>query len=431
MTPLAKRIVAALGANSFGQVTIILMQLTALPLFLGKWDAATYGTWLMLAAIPAYLSMTDGGLVLAAANKTTMQLATGDAKGANQTFQSAFAFLLATAAAVLALALVVIHLVNVPGTNQADSRNALMLLSAGVIAAQFNGLAETILRATNRYAQGIMLGNISRLLEFSGWIAGLYLIGSFTGVACAGLAARVFGLLLTVHASAKVESGISWGLSHANKNECKSMLRPGLQFMAFPFANALSIQGITLIVGHTIGPAAVTIFNTYRTLSRVALQATMVLGNSLWAEISRLFATSKSKQLKSLYHRGLIISIGASFIATTLIYFASPYIIKTWSRGLIEHDATLIFLLLSWSAIAGIWNVPRVLLMAINSHGTLANQAIAGALATTAIALFATYEYGLYGAAASVLIVELCLAVACIATATRLLRNLPKSGDAP
>lgn len=424
MSPVVRRIAAALGANSFGQATIILMQLSALPLFLGKWDATTYGTWLMLTAIPAYLSMTDGGLVLAAANKATMQIAQEDTPGANRTFQSAFAFLVGAALAVSTFAAICIYLIEIPGVIRLDSKNALMILVAGILAAQFNGLAETILRATNRYAQGIMLGNISRLLEFSGWIIGLYYFGTFTGVALIGLAMRLTGLTATIIASISVPTGIAWGLSKASRSECTALLRPGLQFMAFPMANALSIQGVTLIVGHIISPAAVTIFNTYRTLSRVALQVTMVLGNSLWAEFSKFFATNKTSKLKALYQRGTITSILFSAFISIAVFLAAPYVISIWTRGAIQYDPTLLLILLICSVTAGSWNVPRVLLMAVNSHGSLATQAVIGALATVTIAFFATTHFNIYGAAASVLIVELCLAIACTLAATRLLRRL-------
>lgn len=421
MSSLKKRIVAALGANSFGQATVIVMQLAALPLFLGKWDAATYGTWLMLAAVPAYLAMTDGGLVLAAANKTTMQVAQGDHSGAESTFQSAFAFLSTTGAAVLLLAAIALFVVGMPGIDSEDKKYALIVLATGIIAAQFNGLAETILRATNRYAQGIMLGNISRLLEFTGWICGLYAFGTFVGVAVMGLLFRCTGLSATIYMSTRSNDIIGWGFSKSSMEVCKQLIKPGLQFMAFPLANALSIQSITLIVGHFSGPAAVTVFNTYRTLSRVTLQATTVLANSLWVEFSSMFSTNQTVRLLKLYRRALLISLAASTFVCIAIYVAAPFVIEVWTRGKISYDRHLLIILSLCALVGGSWNVPRVLLMSTNAHGPLSTQALCGAVLTVCIALIATSAYGIYGAAASALVVEIGLAIACLLTAHRLL----------
>jgi len=67
-----RRIIAGMGANSFGMAITIGIQLISLPLFLHYWNTSTYGVWLMLSAIPAYLSMADVGMVTAAGNRMNM-----------------------------------------------------------------------------------------------------------------------------------------------------------------------------------------------------------------------------------------------------------------------------------------------------------------------------------------------------------------------
>ena len=46
---------------------------------------------------------------------------------------------------------------------------------------------------------------------------------------------------------------------------------PGHEF-ALQVGNALNLQGMLLVVGHVLGPVAVVIFSTARTVSRVAVQ---------------------------------------------------------------------------------------------------------------------------------------------------------------
>ena len=45
-----RRILAGMGANSFGMAITILMQLASLPIFLHFWNLETYGKWLILSA---------------------------------------------------------------------------------------------------------------------------------------------------------------------------------------------------------------------------------------------------------------------------------------------------------------------------------------------------------------------------------------------
>jgi hypothetical protein len=59
--PVIQRLRKGLGAQRFGQAVNLFIRLAEVPLFLAFWGAERYGEWLMVAAIPAYLAMADGG----------------------------------------------------------------------------------------------------------------------------------------------------------------------------------------------------------------------------------------------------------------------------------------------------------------------------------------------------------------------------------
>lgn len=424
MNPVVQRVLAAFGAHSFGQAINIFIQLASLPLFLTHWDLATYGVWLILAAIPSYLSMADGGLVTAAANKLSIEYAKGHQQAAARTFQSALAFLLVATLLVMSVLAVLVWFVEIPGLSDSSRQFAVLCLAMGVLLGQFNGLAESIFRAANQHAKGIMLGNLSRLLEFSGWMVGLFAIGTFEAVAVGGLLMRIAGFTLTAIWSSRLGTGVTWGFMLATKQEIRSLVKPAASFMAFPMANALSIQGVTLMVGYLLGPVSVTIFNAYRTISRVALQVTGTLGNSLWAEFARLYATGGGQAVAPVYRRSFKIGAAAAIAVAVVLALTSPYLLAWWSRGKISYEATLMLLMLSYAAVGGLWNIPRVLMMSINKHTQLAIHAMLGAIATLVISYFMGTHFGLTGFGASVLLVEIALASVCILLATRLVRSL-------
>ena len=54
-----RMIILGLGANAFGQALNIVIQLLSLQLYILYLDLPTYGTWIMLSALPSYLSMAD------------------------------------------------------------------------------------------------------------------------------------------------------------------------------------------------------------------------------------------------------------------------------------------------------------------------------------------------------------------------------------
>jgi O-antigen/teichoic acid export membrane protein len=422
VSPLIRRVVAALGANAFGQAVNIFIQLASLPLFLHHWDVTTYGTWLMLSALPAYLSMADVGMVATAGNRMTMALGQGQAALANTVFQSALVFMLLTCSGLALLTLPTVLLAPIPGLDSGDERVALAALLCGVLLALFGGLAEAIFKATGRYALGTTLGTLTRLLEWGGWMLGLLVWGSFTAVAVAGLGARLLGVLLASVLSRQGSAGLHWGMAHAQGSEIRAMLAPALSFMLFPLANAISFQGITLLVGQQFGPAVVTLFNTYRTIARVAVQVTATFGHALWAEFSRLFGLGGATAVRAVYQRSMWMGVLLSLGLSGMLCLAGPHLLRVWTHGAVGFDAGLMGLLLAYAAICGSWHVPRVLLMATNQHMNLARWSLVAAVLAFGLSYALGQAWSIDGVGLGMLLSELAIAGLCIVLAHRLVR---------
>jgi O-antigen/teichoic acid export membrane protein len=413
------RIVAAMGAGAFGQAVSIGIQVTSLPLFLSRWDASTYGTWLLLSAMPSYLSMADVGMVATAGNRMTMAMGRGDDAEADTIFHSAFAFVTLMCLALCAIAAPIVWLSPASVLANGDQKLAVMALVLGVLLAMFGGLSDALFRATNRYALGTMLGNVIRIAEWAGYMVGLFAIGTFAGVACCGLAARLLGILMTIVVAARGGHTLTWGWRNAHAAEIKAMLKPAVSFMAFPLANALSFQGVTLLVGHYFGPATVALFNTYRTISRVAVQVTGIFGHSLWVEFSMLFGKGGAKAIEALYRRAFWIGIGSSVALSIALYFVAPLLLRVWARGQIPFDPMPMALLLVYAAFGGFWHVPRVMLLSTNQHFSLAQWALASAGLVVGLTFAIESKLGLPGVCAAMVIAELLIAVVCVWLARR------------
>lgn len=408
-----RRIIAGMGANSFGMAISIGIQLVSLPLFLHFWDTSTYGVWLILSAIPAYLSMADVGMVTAAGNKLTMAIGKGDLVEANRVFQSAQMFMTAVCGVIALITLPVIFFAPLPFLQSADMRMALSALCVGVMIALFGGLSEAVFKSTQRYATGAMLSNYVRLGEWLGCMAGLIMVGSFAAVALGGLAVRFIGTLIGVQLSRRGSHGIQWGMHAAARAEIRTMIKPAVSFMAFPLANALSFQGITLLVGGLFGPVAVVLFNTYRTIARVAVQITAIFSHALWPEFSRLFGANASLAVRQLFRRSALFGAVQALMLSAMLYVAAPFLLRIWTNNSIEFVPSLMLLMLLYAAVAGVWHIPRVLLMATNQHIGLAYWSLAAAVLSVGLAWLLGGTLQLNGVVLAMLLSELFIAIAC------------------
>ena len=413
MSPLLKRVIAGMGANAYGQAVTIIIQLVSLPLFLTYWDLETYGIWLILSAIPSYISMADVGMVTVAGNRMTMLMEQHKQSEANHVFQSAQLFVFLSCFIVALTILPIIAFAPI-GILNPGSRIALMLLMVGVLLTLVSSLAGAIFRATHRYAIGASLDVTARLLEWLGGIVGLFVSGSFYAVALGMLIMRTVAAGTTCYISCKGSSNLYWGIKESSKEEIKRMIKPSLGFMAFPIGNALTFQGFTLLCAYLLNPASAAIFNIYRVIARVSVQATSILSHALWPEFSRLYGNQNIPLLKSVFFRsakiGLIGAVSLSFV----IYFAAPFFLKIWTHGKIEYIPSLMTLILVYASLSGTLHAPRVLLMATNNHSKLGVIY----LVISALSLVIAYPLGKFieisGLALSMIIGEACMVIACV-----------------
>jgi O-antigen/teichoic acid export membrane protein len=416
-----RRILAGMGANSFGMAVTVAIQILSLPVFLHYWDTRTYGVWLMLSAIPAYLSMADVGMVTASANRMTMALGRGDAAEANRVFQSAQVFMSVICGGLCVVLTPAVMWVPWPGLEQTDQRLALLALSLGILLSLMGGLYEAAFRATHRYAHGTLLASVFRLLEGLGSMLGLMLWGSFTAVALCGLVVKLAGVLLGCQLAVHDRHGLRWGYAQASLDEVRTMIRPAFSFMVFPLANALSFQGVTLMVGALFGPAIVALFNTYRTLARVSVQVTAVFSHALWPEFSRMFGQGGGTAVASLFRRSAWLGALQACALSTALFFAAPWLLRLWTHGQIAFEPGLMLLMLLYAAVGGLWHVPRVLLMATNRHSGMAGWSLLAGLLAIALAWALGHAMAIEGVGIAMLSSEVFIALITLSISLRTL----------
>jgi O-antigen/teichoic acid export membrane protein len=218
---------------------------------------------------------------------------------------------------------------------------------------------------------------------------------------------------------------LRWGLTHASRQELRSLLQPAVAFMAFPLGNALSIQAITLIVGAMFGTVVVAIFNTYRTLSRLVLQIVATLGHALWIEFSRLYGAGNRAVLQNLYRRGLMIGGAISVLASVSMIPMAPVLLQWWTHGKIAFDAPVFVAFALVTLVGGLSTIPRTLLLSTNCHSRLGvfylGLAAAGVLGT----YLAGKMFGPTGAVLASAVLEAAMLYLTVTLASRMLAEMP------
>jgi O-antigen/teichoic acid export membrane protein len=421
-----KRLLKGLGANAFGQFLTVVIQIVSVPLFIRMWGVDLYGEWLILMSIPTYLALSDFGFGSAAANEMTMRVAQGDRAGALSIFQSTWLLISLIGLIILLISLPLIWVVPIAGwlnlshISSLQTAEIILLMTLKILISQQAIFSVAGFQCEGYYAQGILYLNFMRLFEFSALSLVVYCGGTPVIAALANLCAVGLGSLGMGLALSKLSPWMVYGYRHATFSQVKQLALPAIAFMGFPAANALSNQGITLVIGTFLGPAAVVLFSTQRTLSRFVWQILNVITNSVRPELSIAFGAGNLRLARQLHRRSCQAAIWIATLAAIILLVAGEWIINAWTGGKVAFDSTLFHIMLAIVIVNSFWNTSQAVPIAINRHQRLALSYATSALLALILALWLMHLWGLNGAALSLLVIDAAMSIYVIGTSLSL-----------
>lgn len=370
----ANRILNGFVAHIYGQVVVIVIQLAGIPIFLHAWGVDQYGEWLILSAIPVYLSLTDLGFSQSAANAMTARVGRGDHSGALEVFQSLTALI--GCAAMLGLLLVTVAVVTLPfgdwlhfsSIKSKEIQFVVWLLAAEVLVKLFDGVNHAGFRSQGEYALHFFIYYSTLLIQnVSIWVIVLLGFGPVAAAWCY-LIVRVISLLLSSLALRIRHPVLPFGLIHARLATLKALIKPALANVAIPLALATNIQGMTIIVGTLLGPVALVTFNALRTLTRFANSMIQSLTQAIEPEFARAWGANSQTLLLRLFTESLGYEIWLALGSATFLIIFGDSILSVWTDGRVVMNEALFGWLLFSSVISVFWATSLALLKASNKH---------------------------------------------------------------
>jgi O-antigen/teichoic acid export membrane protein len=407
-----RRFLHGFSATVLGPGITILFQVISVPIFLHSWGTKLYGEWLVLSAIPTYLAFSDMGFGNVAANDMTMRVAMGDRKGALETFQSTW--LLISLTSLLGLLVFFIGAWTLPLTRwfnlssmaPIETRIVLTLFCAYALLSLQADLTTSGFRCEGNYAFGTVVKNIVRLVETAAVTTVVALYGKPALVAAMLLFIRAGGTLVMAWAMTHKSPWIHYGFHHAKMERARSLAVPAVAYMAFPLGNALSIQGMVLVISAVLGPIAVATFSTMRTLTRFGFQIMEAVKNTVWPELSAAYGVQNWALARKLHRVACQIALWSSLGTVVFLYFAGGPIIAAWTHGRIVMDVGAFHWLLLVIIANSFWYISSVVTVASNTHERVAAVYLGGTLASLVLARLLMPSFGISGAAMALLAID-------------------------
>jgi O-antigen/teichoic acid export membrane protein len=375
---LRSRLIKGLGAQGYAQTAQIFIRLVEVPLLLGYWGTQLYGEWLMLAAIPAYLAMCDGGFAGAASREMSIRSGADDRTGALSLFQSTWLLLLIVSMGIALFAFLAIQAAPMDswlGFKEMGSDTVKMvtfILVAHVLVGFQTGLVYGGFWCEGHYAAGMALGSTTQLLEFIGLVLAVVFGGGPVSAACGYLGGRIIGLVLMRLGLYRATPWLRYGWRAATIGEVKRLAAPAFASLAFPLGNAFNIQGMQLVIGLVLGPPAVVVFSALRTLSRIAMQPITVINRLMEPEMAMAYGGNRHEVFRALFSRSCQVAIWMSGVSCIILSIGAESGLSFWTHGRIAMDWPLFTLLLLSAAINAIWYTALMAVYATNRHAKVA-----------------------------------------------------------
>ena len=413
---IANRISLGVGSQLYGQAVLIFIRLGEVPLLLHYWGAQLYGEWLMLAAIPAYLAISDGGFSGAASREMSMKVGAGDQPGALTIFQSTWTLLCVISAVVLGA--VMLSARALPLTSWFGFRvigpHELVYVLFLLLMYVFVGFQSDLLYGgfwcSGRYSLGIAVTSTTRLMEFVALVIAVILGGGPVQAAGAYVVGRILGTAMTRSALKRATPWLHYGFGRISLQEIRRLSRPAFASMAFPLGNALNIQAMRLVVGIVLGPLAVAIFSPLRTLSNLTTRPGAVINGVIEPELAVAFGRGDRTVFSRLFLRGCQAAIWLSASAALTLSVVVGWLWPLWTGGRVEMQWPVFVTLLASGILNSLWYTALMVPYATNRHGRI-SVVYTGIYGGTAIvvAYLAALTWGLLGVGAALLLAELLM----------------------
>lgn len=415
-----RRVWLGVGYSALAQAIAAVQAILLVPFFLWAWGADGYGRWLALTALVSYLGLVDLGGQNYIGNLLAMHHARGDVDAFRKTLSEGVSlFLFIGFGIFVVFMLLVLGFLEFPlpglGRPLAPWEAWVLVLLAAVplLMSIPGGVYVTAYRATGLFARGAMVGNAVRILAIGVSMGLLYgsVMPQVYAAGMLGMAALLtFVIVWDIRRCISECRSLRIGLAEARKGW--AYMGGAIYFWLMALAQAISQQGVLLILAASASPAVVAVYATHRTLASISSYTGILFQGPLLPELSFLWAQKRFSDLP----RTTFIAIKTVLLVTgsvaILLWLSAPLIYPVWTGKQLQVQPLLLGLLLVQGVLAAGWTTSTWSLLATNHHRAIAFWSLANAAITVGMAAWLAGKQGAVGVALAGLVGDLVCGIA-------------------
>ncbi|MDI9363515.1 MAG: lipopolysaccharide biosynthesis protein [Flavobacterium sp.] len=397
-------------SSSWGKLSMLIIRVIQVPVMISALGAKNYGFWLVISSLPSWLSISNMGFGSVASNEMVLSVSSGDNNTAKEVFSTSLTLVFFITIIGSILVSVIIPWVSfnqfVEYGNIIELKYCVVFLSLSVFISFSSEIYGGRLRAAHKAHQAMLLASLRNWIDFFILLIVLSFTKRFDYLALAILITTILDMALICFISRYALPSVRFSFKNINFHDVKPLFKKGLAFQAFPLGNALLFQGNILVVQYIIGPLAVVLFSTLRTLVRTINQLMEMINQVIWPELSLAFGSNNLKKAAQLHRLGVAISLAISIVSVFILSFVGLPLYQMWTGKTMQLNQSLLICFLLPIPFNALWYTSSVVHVACNKHEGLAIRYLISCFFGLLSCAILSYFIGITGAAISTIVAD-------------------------
>lgn len=414
-------------ATAFQKLIRVFEQLLLVPFFITAWGTAYYGEWITLAIIPSIIAFSDLGFGSAAANSFVLRYASGDKQGAANISKSGFLIISLMVIVGLLVSCIAMYVLADYGIfeksliNAHDAIIAVSILIFSKLIGFYSQFFDAYYRAARKAALSINMLSINAALNL---VSGIIVLNLGYGVIEFAASQLVVAVLFNIvfGATGRRILGLEKEFKGvATRPDIKDIMAKGLGYLMSPIWQSIYFQGTTFVVRLTLGPEAVAVFNTVRTVSRSVNQMFSMVNATIFPELQYEIGAGNFQKAHKLYRLAIWIAFSTAVAGVIFLMLFGPWFYNIWTKNELVAPPLMWNIFIIGILFNALWWTAGVVFRAVNKPYQFAVIGVVSAVVSVIASYFLSIQFGLTGAAVGSLVLEIILAIFVLPLSSKLI----------
>lgn len=186
-------------------------------------------------------------------------------------------------------------------------------------------------------------------------------------------------------------------------------MKKGLGFMLTPIWQSIYMQGSTFVVRIALGPVAVAVFNTVRTVCQSIKSVYAIVNGSTYPEIQIAYGSGDVEAVKKIYIYSIQFVLFVSVLGYLFLVLFGPTIYAWWTNHSLQVSNEIFYIFLLGIPLNAIWWTSGTVFRAINKPTKYSLCGLLSAVVATLITYILSYPLSLTGAAIGFVVMDLLM----------------------